>query len=176
MTKVKINSGLAAIMIIGGFIAGWQTMLLICAFLLLFAEIDEKVKDIMVKMITFAIGFYLLRTVVDLVFYGIDDIGITTLNDLNKIINEVIAKVDVTKVGVFAKYFINPLNDIVLIAKKIVNLLINVAEFAFIVAVISNKPISQGGIMGKVNAYVKEAVNFVNGFGAPQSAPTLPQQ
>ena len=41
MSKVKINSGLAAIMVIGGFIAGWQTMLIVCALLLLFAEIDE---------------------------------------------------------------------------------------------------------------------------------------
>lgn len=176
MSKVKINSGLAAIMVIGGFIAGWQTMLLICAFLLLFAEIDDKVKDVMVKMITFAIGFYLLQTIVNIVFYGIDDIGMTALNDLNKVISPMIAKIDITKANIFATYVINPLDDICLLAKSIVNILIDLAQFGFIIAVIANKPIKQGGIMGKVNGYVKDAVNYVNNFGKTAPAQEAPQQ
>jgi len=165
MTKVKINPGLAAIMVIGGFIAGWQTMLIVCALLLLFAEIDDKVKEVMVKMITFAIGFYLIQFIVNIIFNGINDIGMVALSDLNKVISEIIAKIDITKTNVFAKYFVNPLSDIVLLAKRIVNLLIDLAQFGFIVAVIANKPIKQGGIMGKVNGYVRDAVNYVNNFG-----------
>ena len=178
MNKVKVNSGLAAIMVVGGFIAGWQTLLLVCAFLLLFAETDDKVKDVMVSMITFAIGFYLINYLIDMIFYGINNIGMTALRDLDDIVDSIIVKIDYQKVGIMTKYFISPLDKIITLVKNVINLLLDVAKFGFVVCVIANKPIKDGGIMGKVKGYVKDAVNYVNNFGkapaAPAQAPAQP--
>ena len=51
----------------------------------------DKVKEVMVKMITFAIGFYLIQFIVNIIFNGINDIGMVALSDLNKVISDLLS-------------------------------------------------------------------------------------
>ena len=48
MNKLKINNGLAAIILLASLFAGWQTLLLAVILMLIFCEVNDKVRNLMV--------------------------------------------------------------------------------------------------------------------------------
>lgn len=161
MTKAKVNPGLAAVMVVASMFAGWQTLLIVSVLLLLFCELDEKVKTIMVRVITFMAGLALFTMCWNLIVEGIG-VGTKSLGGAFDVINdylEVGSKIDTTKLN---SYLINPVNRITNIADGIVSFLITLAKFAFIIALLTGKKAKDNAISTKINGYVTKFVNYVN--------------
>ena len=81
MNKLKINNGLAAIILLASLFAGWQTLLLAVILMLIFCEVNDKVRNLMVNVIAFLVGLTLISFAwsiisdgVSLVFKGIESI------------------------------------------------------------------------------------------------------
>lgn len=72
MLKAKVSTGLAAIMLISSLFVGWQTMLIVTILLFAFCEVDGKVKDIAIRVITFFIGLTLVITAWGLIVDGVE--------------------------------------------------------------------------------------------------------
>ena len=60
MNKLKINNGLAAIILLASLFAGWQTLLLAVILMLIFCEVNDKVRNLMVNVIAFLVGLTLI--------------------------------------------------------------------------------------------------------------------
>lgn len=171
MTKVKINSGLMALMIVASLFVGWQTMLLVTVLLFAFFEVDENVKNVAIKVITFYIGLTIVSA-----FWGlvVDGIGLVT-GSLDKIFATINTYLDYTKMIEINK-FISPINSIVKIADDIVNYLFVFVKLGFIIAILTGKNKKDNFIMVKINGYVNSALNFINNFGAPMQTQNTVQQ
>ena len=81
MNKLKINNGLAAIILLASLFAGWQTLLLAVILMLIFCEVNDKVRNLMVNVIAFLVGLTLISFAwsiisdgISLVFKGIESI------------------------------------------------------------------------------------------------------
>ena len=161
MTKTRINSGLAAVMVVASMFAGWQTLLIVSVLLLLFCELDEKVKTIMVRVITFTAGLALFSMCWGLIVDGVN-VGIKSLGGVIDVINdylEVGSKIDATKLY---SYLLTPAGRVINIADGIVTFLITLAKFAFIIALLTGKKAKDNAISTKINGYVTKFVNYVN--------------
>ena len=60
MNKLKINNSLAAIILVAALFAGWQTMLLVVLLMLIFCELDDKIKNLATTVIAFLVGLTLI--------------------------------------------------------------------------------------------------------------------
>lgn len=163
MSKVKLNSGLVAAIALATLFAGWEAMLIVMILTLVFVELDEKVKGIIVKVITFAIGLALFAMLWGLIVNGVDVLfnSITGLLDvLNGYLDDPISYAKLNQ------YLIYPVKGIVSIADKIVNYLITFTKFGFIIAVLTNKGLKENFVVAKINEKVTAVVNFINNTDA----------
>lgn len=161
MTRVKVNLGLAAVMVVASMFAGWQTLLIVSVLLLLFCDLDEKVKTIMVRVITFTAGLALFTMFWNLI---VDGLGVATksLNGVFDFINSFLSvenKIDTSNIQT---HLVNPINIAVGIADNIVSFLITLVKFGFIVMVLTGKQAKKNFISEKIDGYVKKFVNYVN--------------
>ena len=160
MTKAKIKPGLAALIVVASMFAGWQTLLIVCALLLLFCELDEKVKNIMVSVITFTAGVALFTLAWNLI---VDGVGVLTssLNGVFDVINSYLdagSKIDISELQ---RYLLNPITKVVGILDGIVDFLVAFAKFGFILAIIVGKPIKRNFVYDKINGFVNNFINYV---------------
>jgi hypothetical protein len=161
MSKTKVNPGLAAVMIVASMFAGWQTLLIVSVLLLLFCELDEKVKNIMVRVITFSAGLALFIMCWGLIVEGIKLIP-STLNSCVDFINSFLSVGDKIDATTLQTKLCGPINTAVNAVDNIVSFLITLAKFAFIVALIGGKKAKDNAISTKINGYVTKFVNYVN--------------
>ena len=70
-SKVKINPGLASLIILAAYLAGGATLLTITVLIFLFCEIDERVEITATRVITFFIGITIVSLGWDLIVSGI---------------------------------------------------------------------------------------------------------
>ena len=113
MTKLKINYGLASLMVIASMFAGWQTLLLVVILLLLFCDIDEQLKNVITKVVTFFIGYTLITMIWSLIVQG-SDVLLNSIDNILKTINSYLSygnQIDVSKIH---SYFINPVSSAIL--------------------------------------------------------------
>lgn len=161
MNRVKISSGLAAIVLLASLFSGWSTLLTVTVLILLFCELDEKIKSIMVRVITFYVGLTIFDLAWGLIVDGINLIP-STIEQLVTVINSYLSKpIDILKLEV---YLLNPATSLVGIADGIINYLIIFAKFAFIVCILGNKAMKENFVVKKINEYVNKAVNYINSF------------
>lgn len=163
MSKAKISNGLGIVMLLASLFAGWQTLLTVSVLILLFCDVDAKLKQMMVTVITFYIGLTIVNLgwglIVDLkdaIIYGFRELMSTISGYLE-------SPIDISK---FNSYLLNPISNIVNILNRVVVLLITYAKLIFVVCIISNKPLKENFITKKISEYVTKAVNFINGIDA----------
>lgn len=170
MGKVKVNSGLASIIVLASLFSGWQTLLIVVALLLLFCDIDDKVKGTIVKVVSFyaaialvSLGWGLITDLVDLV--------IDSLNKLIGVVNGYLDysnRIDISKLTL---YVLNPINSLVDIADGIISYLLVFAKFAFIIATLGNKQVKENPVVKKINEFVAKVVTYINNMDMSASAP-----
>lgn len=173
MGKVKVNSGLASVIVLASLFAGWQTLLIVVALLLLFCDMDEKVKGIIVKVVSFyaalalvSLGWGLITDLVDLIIESLDKL-IAVVNGYLDYAN----RIDITKLSV---YVLNPVSSLVDIADGIISYLLVFAKFAFIIAVLGNKQVKENPIIKKINEFVEKVVAFINNIEVGNVAQETP--
>jgi len=161
MSKAKINPGLAAVMVVASMFAGWQTLLIVSVLLLLFCDLEEKVKTIMVRVITFMAGLALFSMCWGLIVEGVGLIP-KTLNSGVDFINTFLSVGDKIDASTLQTKLCNPINIAVNAVDNIVSFLITLAKFAFIIALLTGKKSKDNAISTKINGYVSKFVNYVN--------------
>lgn len=163
MSKVKLNSGLVAAIALATLFASWEFALIALVLVLVFIELDEKVKAIITKVITFTVGLLLFTMLWKLIVNGVDVLfnSITGLLDvLNGYLDDPISYAKLNQ------YLIYPVKGIVSIADNIVNYLITFTKFGFIIAVLTNKGLKENFVVAKINEKVTSVVNFINNTDA----------
>ena len=161
MNKLKINSGLASILVLASLFAGWQTLLLVVLFILLFCEINDTIKGMVVKVVSFFVGLTLFS-----VLWGlITDVFPLVVSTFNKIIgiigNYLDEPLDVSKLNL---YLFDPVDSIISIADSVVQYLLILVKFIFIISVLANKAMKDNFITKMINKYVDKVIRFVNGI------------
>lgn len=169
MNKVKINTGLASIMIVASIFAGWQALLLVVLLMLLFCEVDEKVKNVAVRVITFYVGYYIVYLGWD-VIVSCANLVVRSISSFVTTFNSYVDPVDY----LIATKFTAPISLVIDIANGVVSIMFTLVKIGFVISVLTGKPGSQNALVNKINSYVSKAVNYVNGVVMSQATNTAP--
>lgn len=166
--KIKLNPGLASIVLVAAFLIGWQFLITAIVFMFAFCEIDESTKNVAVKVVTFLVGLTVVSIGWNILVDGVG-VLIDGVNLVLQFINQFLDPVDAIEITNIE----STIRTVVSFADKVVDLLIRVAEVAFVVAMLTGKPGKENFVTKKINEYVNSALNFVSGTPAPaqQAAP-----
>lgn len=139
MNKIKINSGLACLILLVSLFVGFETLLLVSILMLLFCECDDSVKINMSKFITFMAGIAIFKLSWTVVSNGIS-LG-TTINNLIQIFNSYITRpLDTIKLQT---YLLNLIDNILEVLDNFVNYFVLLVKFYFIISIIRNEPLKK---------------------------------
>ena len=161
MEKAKIRPGIAALIIVATIFAGWEATLIVSALLLLFADLDDKVKSVLVKVLAFTAGLALFSLFWTLIVKGVD-VVVDGITNFIGIINGYLDYQDRIDITDFNRYFLTPVKSLTNIADSVVSFFILFAKFAFVVAVITGKQMKNNFFFNKINAYVNKFGGYVN--------------
>lgn len=172
--KIKINPGLASIILLACVFVGWETLLTVVVLMFAFCEVDESAKNVAVKVATFLVGLTVVTIGWDIL---VDSVGVLIdgVNLVLQFINQFLDPVDAIELTNIE----STIRTVVGYADKVVGLLLRVAEIAFVVAMLTGKPGKENFVTKKVNEYVNSALNFVSGKpveAAPAPAAPAPVQ
>lgn len=163
MGKVKINSNLAALMLVASIFAGWGTLMIVTILMIIFCDLNDKIKPLIIKVVSFMAGISLILLGWDLVSNGIDLI-FKLFNNIISIINSYLSyssKIDLVE---FESKFVFPVTTVVASIGSIIKYLVTFSKFGFIVAVISGKAMKENAWTKKVNQYISKFTNFASSF------------
>lgn len=162
MGKVKINPGLAAVILVVAFLGGVTTMATVAILLFLFCEVDEKVQKVAVKLLTFIIALTLISLIWNVIHEGI----YYTLNSLKELIT---TYTDYEATATAVKIF-KPLELALSITDEVISILITVAKIAFVFAVLAGKEKnSQSFIARKIDEFVNKVLGFIGNVNGVQT-------
>ena len=165
MAKGKISTSLASVLLIASLFAGWQTLLIVVALLLIFCEI-ENVKGMIIRVVSFAIGLFLVELAWELIFDGYNNVVYGGINDLLSIINSYLnTPVNNLK---FYNYVLDPIKIILSYCDTLVTYFILFAKFSFVVSILQNKAEKKFFFTKFIDKYVDKVVTFVNGIDTTQ--------
>ena len=177
MGKLKVNSGLLSLVLVACLFTGWSTMLTVAILILIFCELDERCKNIFVRVVSFFVAITLFNLFWDLIT-GAISLGISSIKDLINIINSYLPYDKVITLGKLDSYVFIPVQGAVDIASSIISYIIMFVEFKFVVGLFLNKPGKPNFIIKKIEEYLNSVISFVQSFefgGMPQQ-PSQPQQ
>ena len=163
MGKVKINNNLAALMLVASIFAGWGTLMIVTILMIIFCDLNDKIKPLIIKVVSFMAGTTLILLGWDLVSNGIDLI-FKLFNNIISIINSYLSysnKIDLVE---FQGKFVVPVTTVVASIGSIIKYLVTFSKFGFIIAIISGKAMKENAWTKKVNQYVSKFTNFANSF------------
>lgn len=160
MNKVKIKTGLASIIVVACLFGGWQTMLLIPLLILIFCEIDDKVKDIMVKVIAFSIGVAIVRLGWNVIYSS----GNLLTSALTEIISSTATNLKLFSIYKVNSFVVSPISKVLSYADRIVGILLSVTELFYVLSILTNKPAKSNPISKFVNKQVTKVINYMNGL------------
>lgn len=163
MGKVKINNNLAALMLVASIFAGWGTLMIVTVLMIVFCDLNDKIKPLIIKVVSFMAGITLILLGWDLVSNGIDLI-FKLFNNIISIINSYLSysnKIDLVE---FQGKFVVPVTTVVASIGSIIKYLVTFSKFGFIIAIISGKAMKENAWTKKVNQYVSKFTNFANSF------------
>lgn len=169
MRKIKFNTGLASIMIVASIFAGWQTLLLVTLFLFIFSEVEDKVKDIAIKVITFYIGYYIVSLGFDIIMDAgnlvVDTIRsfVTTFNTYADSLHQI----DAIKIE-------RTIDFILKVVDSTVSILFILVKIGFVLSVLTGKPKYQNILFKKISEYVNKAVSYVSSMNADAAFDSFP--
>lgn len=177
MSKLKINSGLLSLVLVTCLFTGWGTMLTVAALVLIFCEMDDKTKNVFVRVVSFYAAITLFNLFWDLIT-GAISLGIGSIEDVVSVINSWLDVGKQISLGDLDRYLFVPVRGIMDIASSIVSYIIAFVEFKFIVGLFFNKPGKPNFVIKKIEAYLNSVINFVNSFeyGAGFQQPQQPVQ
>lgn len=158
MNKVKLNTGLASIMIVASIFAGWQTLLLVVLLMFLFCEVEDKVKDVATRVITFYVGYYIVSLGWD-VIVSCANLVVRGISSFVATFNTYVDPVDY----LVAAKITSPISLVVDIVSGAVSIMFTLVKIGFVISVLTGKPGSQNALVKKINEYVNQALNYVNG-------------
>ena len=161
MNKIKLNLGLASIILLACLFSGWATLLTVTVLILLFCDVDDKIKNIAIKVVAFYAGITLVSMAWGLIYDGVE-LLVGSLDKLIATINcylEYPNLIDITKLKT---YVITPITNLLSIADGIIDYLLVFAKFAFIIATLANKAIKENIVIKKINEYVAKIVEYIN--------------
>ncbi len=161
MAKLRINYGLASLMVVASLFAGWQTLLLVVILLLLFCDVDEQLKNVITKVVTFFIGFTLVTMIWSLIVNG-SDVLFNSIDNIFKTINSYLSvgnQIDISKVH---SYFINPATYVIEMLDEILNYVFIIVKVVFIIDTLRNKNMKDNTISIKIRKYTDNALNFIS--------------
>lgn len=164
MSKVKVPAGLAGALLVASFFAGWQTALIVFLLMLIFVEMNDNVKGVMVRVLTFMIGLTLFMMLWNLL-QGAYSVVYDTIKDFLGIISSWLEEpIDVTKLYL---YFLDPIKNLIGICDNIVNFLYDLTRFGFIIALLAGKQFKENFFIKWINSFVEKAINFIKNIEAP---------
>ena len=139
--------------------------------MLIFCELNDKIKNLMISVIAFFAGLTLVSLAwslisdgIDLAFNGIESI-VSVINSYLSISN----RIDI--INLQAK-FITPVKTIVTFLDSGISYLILFTKFAFIVSVLAGTTMKENPFNKKVSEFIQKILNFTNNF-EPQVAPQV---
>jgi len=166
MNKLKINTGLAAVVMLGCLISGWSTLLIVVVLMLIFCDINDAVKQLMVRVVTFYLGITLFSTAWGLIVDGVD-LVISSFDKFIDIINSYLTDpIDVYKLEL---YLLSPISKVVSLVDEVVSYLLVFVKFSFIIAVLGNNNLKDNFIVQKLNIFVNKVISYVNSFDLMQN-------
>lgn len=134
--------------------------------MLIFCEISDSVKQVLIRVITFYFGITLLSMAWGLLVDGVN-LVIDSFNDFIGIINSYLT--DPISVYKLEAYLLTPIAKVVSLADGIISYLFVFIKFSFILAVLGNKKLKDNFIVIKLNIFVDKVVSFVNSFDMMQN-------
>jgi len=164
MNKLKISTGLAAIVLLSSLFAGWGTLLTVCVLMLLFCEMNDNIKRVMTTVITFYVGLTIVQLAWDLIVDGVNLVTNSIDSIVNIINNYLNEPINLYKLK---QYLLSPLSGVVNLGNNIIYYLLAFTKFAFIVAILCNKPMKDNFVVRKINEYINKVVNYINSFEMP---------
>ncbi len=168
MNKLKINNSLAAIILVATLFAGWQTTLLVILLMLIFCELDDKIKNLTTTVIAFSVGLTLVSILWSLIYDG-TNLLLNSLATIIDIINRYLSvgnKIDITSLTL---KFIEPVKSIFEIGNSGVDLLIMLTKFGFVISIFTGAAMKNNAFTRKVNEYINKALGFINNYGVNQA-------
>lgn len=157
MDKVKVNPKIVAILLLGGLFAGWQYMLLICAFALVFCHKDDEIKSLMIKVLVLLAAVSLFGKLWNLVEMGYS-LGVDGIKGLFTILGSINA--DITLPLWLSQYILIPLGTIISWLGQAVSFLIVLVEFNFILATIMGNSMPKP--FSKIDEYMTKFTDFIS--------------
>ena len=172
MNKIKVNTGIVSLVLLACLFSGWQTMLIVSILLFLFCEVDEKTKQIAIRVITFYVGITLIGLAWDLIEGGVGLI-LDTIQKVLDLINYYRRSLDILTIAKVS----TPIITVLGIGSSIITYLILLTKFFFILAVLAGKEPKENPFSKQVNNFVSKAVNFINNLNLNiTQGPVNPQQ
>lgn len=170
--KIKLNTGLASIILVASLFAGWQTLLIVTILMFVFCDVEDRVKQVATAVITFYIGYYIVLTGWNIIS-AVVEAAIGAVQGLMTTINTYL---DPTDLIAYTKV-LAPINYIWGIIVDVVDILFNLVKLGFVIGVLTGRPGSNNPLSAKINEYVNKAINYVNGnIAANQPRPQAQQQ
>ena len=160
MNKLKINAGLVSVIILASLFAGWQTLLLVVLFILLFCEINDTIKGMIVKVVSFCLALTLFTTVWGIICDAVPLITNAFTNFIKIIEGYADEMIDISNIN---NYLFNPLNSLVDIADSIVTYVLVIVKFIFALSILTNKAMKDNFMVRFINKFVDKIINFING-------------
>lgn len=177
MSKIKLNPGLAAVILLACLFSGWATLLTVTVLMLLFCEVDDKVKSVAVKVIAFYAGITLVSMAWGLIYDGID-LVIGSIDKLVATINCYLEYPNLIDLSKLNAYLFTPIKNLAGIANSVIGYMLVFAKFGFIIATLANKAVKENFIVKKINDFVAKIVNYINTLDVPvqPAQPVQPTQ
>lgn len=162
MSKLKIKSGLIGVLLLAGLLAGWETMLIVAVLILLFCEINENIKKIMISVISFFIGITLVSLLWQIISEGIG-VVIYVFNKFIEFLNYYLTNpINISKL---TNYVFSPIQNVVSTFDEVIKYLLIIAKFCFVIGTLAKKTIN----IPIISKYVDKALNYVNATDSAES-------
>lgn len=161
MEKIKVNSKVASLLVLAGLFAGWQYMLLVTAFVLIFCFKDEDLKKLTIKVLVIMAACSLFGKFWDLIEYGYS-LGVEGINGIFGILGAINPAIH-TPYWI-TQYIFEPLEIIIHFLGSGVAFIILLIQFNFILATITGRRMPKAFVivddyMTKFSDFVTEKIN-----------------
>lgn len=169
MSKLKIKPGLIGVLLLAGLFAGWEALLIVAVLILLFCEINENIKKIMVSVISFFIGITLVSLLWQIISDGIG-VVIYAFNQFIEFLNYYLTStIDVSKL---TNYVFSPIQNVISTLDEVIAYLLIIAKFCFVIGTLAKKTIN----IPVISKYVNKVLNYINATDSTESNNNQPTQ
>ena len=168
MNKLKINNSLAAIILVAALFAGWQTMLLVVLLMLIFCELDDKIKNLATTVIAFLVGLTLISILWTLIYDGVN-LLLDSVDTIVKVLNAYLSSGSKIDIAGLQEKLIDPVKQLLGVGDSFVDFLIKFTKFGFVISIFTGAAMKNNAFTRKVNEYINKALGFINNYGVNQA-------